>query len=188
MPAKRHGMHNSLEYHIWEAIIQRCRNPKDRGFKHYGARGIQVCDAWLDFVNFYQDMGPRPSPKHSIDRRDNNGPYSPDNCRWATLVEQHSNTRRNILITWRNETYTLSEWARRTGINRATLHQRLKHGWNLDETFTSPASQKRPHSHDGCCKRGHPYADHGYIHPVSKARRCRICMTESNKRYRERQK
>jgi hypothetical protein len=96
MPARRHGMSHLPIYLNWQTMIQRCKNPKHPKYPTYGARGITVCERWKVFENFYADMGDRPSPHYSIDRKNNDKGYSPDNCRWATKREQLLNTRRSI--------------------------------------------------------------------------------------------
>ncbi|MCK5608150.1 hypothetical protein KAR91_40085, partial [Candidatus Pacearchaeota archaeon] len=95
----KHGMIDTIEYTSWKKMKSRCYNPKHKHFNHYGGRGITVCGRWMEsFENFFKDMGPRPSKKYSLDRINNNGNYEPSNCRWATLSEQHRNTRRNKYI------------------------------------------------------------------------------------------
>jgi hypothetical protein len=90
----RHGMSTSLEYHSWSCMLSRCSNPLNPGWKDYGGRGITVCDEWQkDFVAFYNHVGPRPTPDHSIDRINNDGNYEPGNVRWATDDEQRANRR-----------------------------------------------------------------------------------------------
>lgn len=91
----KHGLVNSAEYGIWNAMKGRCLNPRSHAFRDYGGRGIKVCKRWLDFRNFYADMGPRPTPSHSLDRKDNDGNYEPGNVRWATKSEQAKNRRNN---------------------------------------------------------------------------------------------
>lgn len=98
-----HGKSKTAEYEVWGGMIKRCRNEKSTGYPDYGGRGITVCDRWNDFENFLEDMGLRPSPFHSIERKDVNGNYEPENCKWATKTEQSRNTRKrkdgkNIIV------------------------------------------------------------------------------------------
>ena len=92
-----HGLRKTKEYQIWSSMMTRCSNKKTKCYKNYGGRGIKVCKRWLKFENFYNDMGCRPSNKHSIDRVNNDGNYEPSNCRWAT-IKQQANNRRNKKI------------------------------------------------------------------------------------------
>jgi hypothetical protein len=87
-------------YNVWAQIIKRCVDPRTRNYRNYGGRGIRVCNRWVDdFWSFVADMGERPSRRHSVERIDNNGPYEPTNCRWATDAEQKLNTRRCKMVT-----------------------------------------------------------------------------------------
>lgn len=87
------GGENPKFYRTWSMMLDRCRNPRNKSYKYYGGRGIRVCERWHTFENFLADMGQRPSGQHSIDRINNDGDYEPDNCRWATQIEQRHNRR-----------------------------------------------------------------------------------------------
>lgn len=140
-----HHMKFTKEYGVWIAMKQRCYNKKNICFENYGGRGITVCDEWLnDFPRFFADMGPRPSPKHSIDRIDNDGPYCAENCRWATAVEQASNKTTNRLIEIDGVIKTLTQWCRDYGIPEPTAHRRLSAGWSVMDALTKPRQQQRP--------------------------------------------
>lgn len=136
------------EYRIWNGMMVRCHSPSAHPL--YGGRGIQVCERWRQFKNFFSDMGKRPSPKHSIDRIDTNGHYEPGNCRWATQVEQANNTRTNRILEWHGESRTVAEWARHLGVNPSMLINRLHKGWNVHDTLslpTTPFSLRRKVKH-----------------------------------------
>lgn len=134
-----------VEYRVWAGMKVRCANPKSQDWHRYGGRGIAVCDRWRDsFENFYADMGPRPSSKHSIDRIDSDGNYEPANCRWATSKEQANNWKtRNRRITHNGETLSIPEWAERLGITRESLRDRLDAGWSVSDALTTPAVRSR---------------------------------------------
>lgn len=126
------------EYRIWGLMKDRCGNPRTPSYKNYGGRGIAVCERWLNFENFYADMGPRPSLQHSIDRIDVNGNYEPGNCRWALPSVQGSNRRNNLLITWNSETMTASQWGCFLGVSGKVLDARLRRGWDFEVAVYTP--------------------------------------------------
>lgn len=118
------------EYQVWQCMLRRCYEPSSVSFRFYGAVGVRVCRAWQrDFMAFYRDMGPRPTPEHSIDRINHRGHYSKKNCRWVTEVQQQRNRRGNTLLTVNGETHCLAEWAEITGINQGTLKSRYRRGF-----------------------------------------------------------
>jgi hypothetical protein len=126
---RTHGGCGTPEYGVWNRMLDRCRNVNNKSYKHYGGRGIKVCDRWLkSFSNFLADMGVRPSSKYSIDRIYNNGNYEPNNCRWATQKQQIRNTRNVRYLTINGKTKILKEWAEIMGIDRHTLHNRIASG------------------------------------------------------------
>lgn len=129
----RHGMRGSPEYSVWMGMRRRCLNPTNPAWKHYGGRGITICSRWQkDFAAFYADMGARPSRKHQLERVDNEKGYSPENCRWATSQEQALNRRRVQRITYRDETLSLSGWAKRVGMSPLTLSKRMANGMSFE--------------------------------------------------------
>ena len=129
----KHGMRDDPFYKIWCTMRYRCSNKKQKGYKNYGGRGIRVCDSWRVFLNFKKDMYEKyliHIKKHgnkntTIDRMENNGNYCKNNCKWSTRIEQNSNTRRNTIIEFDNKKLTMSEWARRIGVDRSTIYYRV---------------------------------------------------------------
>lgn len=146
-----HGDTGSDEHRIWSWMQSRCDNPKNPKYPSYGARGIKVDDRWRKYQNFLADMGRRPSSKHSIERKDNNGPYAAWNCKWATSKEQSRNTRRSHIVTAFGQTMTLVEWHEKTGINYGTIWSRIKDlGWTIEKALTVPGDNyhhgRHPHA------------------------------------------
>lgn len=136
-----HGMYLTRTYSIWANLIQRCTNVKSKHYLNYGAKGITVCDKWLKFEGFLEDMGEVPEGDYSIDRINNSDGYYLSNCRWATRAEQNRNHSRNLYITWSNETRVITDWAKELKININTLKNRIKKGWDLNKVFTTPVKK-----------------------------------------------
>lgn len=130
-----HGGTNTVEFEVWYSMKRRCSDPRVRGYKNYGARGICVCKRWERFENFIFDMGLRPSPQHSLERIDNNGNYEPGNVRWATRVEQARNKRTNHVLSFNGETMCASAWAERIGVKPKTLLERLRKGMPVERAL-----------------------------------------------------
>lgn len=134
----KHGRNGTSEYNIWLSIKARCERETSSAFPDYGGRGILLCERWQEFANFFSDMGEQPSSAHSIERKDNNGGYSPENCVWATKTEQGRNKRNNVLLTVDGETHPISTWAERYGLKYQTLHMRIRKGWPADAAVKTP--------------------------------------------------
>lgn len=128
----------SKVYQTWLNMRRRCNDPRSKKFKDYGGRGIRVCQAWNDsFEAFYADMGDPPSERHSIERKDVNGDYTPSNCCWATNKEQANNRRNSRRVTWNGRTQTVAQWADELAIPARRIWQRLKRGWSPEEALST---------------------------------------------------
>lgn len=134
-----HGLTLSPEYNSWCSMKGRCLNANDQEAHNYSQRGITVCDRWLNsFEAFYEDMGPRPSPSHSLDRHpDKNGNYEPGNCRWATATEQVRNRRVTVMVSVGGKDVSLAEAALRAGVRYATAWNRMRLGWPIERVLTA---------------------------------------------------
>ena len=122
------------EYGIWKNMRARCSAPCISEVRKYQDKGITVCDRWNDFQTFYEDMGPRPSSAHSIDRINNDGNYEPDNCRWATDTEQNRNKGNVKVFNYNNIVGTIPEIAEHFSINANSIHKSLQRGNTITET------------------------------------------------------
>lgn len=128
-------------WQTWKGMMSRCFNPRNKRYPHYGGRGIKVCQKWLDFAEFFKDMGERP-PGMTIERRNNNGDYEPHNCRWATRFEQNQNTSRSRIYQLGNTRASLAVLCRKFGVNRDTVDYRLTQGWPLSAALSTPPHTK----------------------------------------------
>lgn len=144
-PGAQGALGITSEYRVWMGMRRRCRDPKHHAWKSYGGRGIKVCRRWDSFAKFLVDMGPKPTPKVVLDRIDNDGAYSPSNCRWATRKESAKNRRLGLSrarphthdITFRGKTQTLLQWSLELGVPQTRLYQRLAvYGWSVQRTLT----------------------------------------------------
>ncbi len=128
--SKKHGLSSHPLYKIWSGIVQRCTNKNAENYKRYGGRGITICDEWRNnFQSFYDwSLSNGYSKSLTIDRKNNEKGYSPDNCRWSTTMVQSNNTRRNHLFSYNGISHTIAEWSRLLGVNHETLRYRINHG------------------------------------------------------------
>jgi hypothetical protein len=141
----KHGLWDHPLYATWNGIISRCTNPNHTSYPRYGALGITVCERWrADPAAFIEDMGPRPSPGHSVDRIDPNGSYSPENCRWATSTEQQRNRRDTRIITIGDKTKCLADWLDTLHMHDSTFFSRLSRGMSEADALTKPVQYHRP--------------------------------------------
>ncbi|GMQ91711.1 MAG: hypothetical protein BMS9Abin11_1022 [Gammaproteobacteria bacterium] len=140
---KTHGKSYHYLYHIWHNMHDRCNNPKSNRWNRYGGRGIKVCNDWGDIDTFLADMGPRPKG-YSLERKNFDGNYEPNNCKWATPIEQASNKSNNVYLTANGVTDTIAGWARRTGIAGSTIRKRVfVHKWPHKKAVNTPTPLMR---------------------------------------------
>lgn len=143
------GCKRSLEinkhqlYRVWGDMKQRCLNSNNANYKHYGGRGIKICDSWLKYPNFYRDVVEGYKRGLELDRINTNGNYEPCNTRWATSKQNSNNTRRNINISYKGKTQTLTEWAEEKGIVNTTLWSRIDNGWSIEDAIEKPVKKRR---------------------------------------------
>jgi len=136
-PTIIHGKTRTKIYSSWCAMIQRCENKNNSQYKGYGGRGINICDKWKDFNNFLTDMGARPKGM-TLGRKDNDGDYSPENCRWETAKQQARNRRTSLIVKHNGEEKTLAEWAEIYGVKYKPLWARINDGWNMERALSEP--------------------------------------------------
>ena len=145
---KTHGQTGTPLYRVWRGMISRCTWPKAESWKYYGGKGITVCERWKSFETFAADMGPRPAGL-TLERRDSNLGYSPDNCYWATRMEQQNNISRNRFVEWDGKRLSIAQWARVLGLDWRTFERRLGAGRPMSEVFSPERWKKRKRTEIG---------------------------------------
>lgn len=131
----KHDKSRTSEYRIWRGVLSRCNRPKDPAYLNYGGRGIKVCDRWNRFESFYEDMGDRPTNRHTLERLDTNGPYAPNNCVWATYQEQIDNRRITLKFIVLGVERTLARHCEIFGQKYTTVNARIKRGWSIEKAL-----------------------------------------------------
>lgn len=140
---RTHGMKHSRVYRVWQTMKERCTNPHNKSYARYGARGIKVCAEWTNsFENFLRDMG-NPETGLSLERINNNGDYCPQNCKWASSLEQANNKRNNKLLEFNGKKQTLAQWSRELNFNYHSIKKRLLDGWHTERAFIEPIKKQR---------------------------------------------
>lgn len=142
--SRKHGLSRTPEFRIWATMLSRCRNPNVEKYAEYGGRGIRVCDAWTEsFEAFYRDVGPRPSPRHSLDRLENSGHYEPGNVAWRTAKQQARNRRSTFMVQTPTGLRALADLAEEAGLPIALVRERIRRfGWTLERALNTPAGTR----------------------------------------------
>jgi hypothetical protein len=141
---RKHGLYKSPEYKAWSAIRERCCNPGQEMFHHYGGRGILMCERWKNsFQEFFKDMGFRPTPKHTIERKNNNSGYNKNNCIWATRKAQQNNRRNNLMFHWKGKCMTLAQICDLENLKYSHIRNRIQvFGYSIEEAVHTPRYKK----------------------------------------------
>lgn len=137
-PMYKHGLYGTPLYKKWMAMKRRCLNPKDISYKNYGGRGIAICEKWLSFEGFNEDMSSSFTPGMSLERIDNNGNYEKNNCKWIPLDEQAKNKRSVVLYEHGGKRMSVGEWEKVLGVKRGTIRARVRNGWPISEAIRTP--------------------------------------------------
>jgi hypothetical protein len=141
----KHGKSHTPEYRAWQAMMNRCFDSAHHSYARYGGRGITICERWMQFLNFYADMGLKPTPLHSLGRISNSGNYEPGNVAWQTQEEQQNNRSDNRNLEFNGRVQTMEQWAREVGISSGVLYLRIvKLGWPVAQAFAVPV-KSGPH-------------------------------------------
>lgn len=138
---RTHGVNEDPFYHTWWSMMRRCYHPEHHNYARYGGRGIHVCEAWHDPVNFVtwaRVTAGEKTPTLSLDRIDNNKGYCPDNCRWATAKQQARNKRSNRIIELDERKMSLAEWCEEYGIDASVVRTRVAIGWDIEDAIKTP--------------------------------------------------
>jgi hypothetical protein len=167
---KRHGYSQTKLYKKWKYMKKRCNNPNDKRYKHYGGKGIKVCEEWANDFMVFREWAYQNGYEEglTIERKDNNLGYSPDNCRWITMAEQAKNTSQNIFITRNGETKILSDWCRELGLNVRTIMWRYEQGISGEELFAPKKVTMKGKHHSEETKRRLSEAMKGNTHARKK--------------------
>jgi len=131
-----HGLTQHPMYNTWANMLKRCQNSNHKSYKRYGGRGIVVCESWNKFENFYADMHPTYEEGLSLDRKDNNQGYSPENCRWANWTEQAQNRQNNVNITIKGKTQCLAAWCEELNLKYSTVYMRIDRGQSAEQALS----------------------------------------------------
>lgn len=130
----------TIEYSSWNAMRNRCLNPNVEEYPNYGGRGIKICERWNDYRLFLEDMGRRPSTKHTLDRKNVDGDYTPSNCKWSTPTEQQRNRRGTMYVEYEGKKVSVSELGEKSLVGVDLFRSRIQQGWDIERALVTPRS------------------------------------------------